>query len=80
MKWFVVAIMFNATADQIGTDIYGFTGYPFPDEIACKAFLKINKELSVIIASKEYDGRPVQNVVCVNEVKLEYWINGTKSI
>lgn len=80
MKWFIVAIMFNISADQEGSDIYAYTQYPFPDEIMCRAFLKKNRELSVNIASSEYEGRPVQNVVCVNEVKLEYWINGTKSI
>jgi len=80
MKWFIVAIMFNATPDQVGSDIYAYTQYPFPDEISCRGFLKKNRELSVNIASREYGGRPVQNVVCVDEVKLEYWINGTQSI
>jgi len=80
MKWFVVALMFNASPNQVGTDIFAFTEYPFPDEITCGAFLKMNRELSVNIASNQYEGRPVQDVVCVNEVKLEYWINGTKSI
>ena len=80
MKWFVVALMFNSTPNQVGTDIFGFTQYPFTDEITCRGFLIKNKKLAVTIASAEYEGRPVQNVVCVNEVKLLEWINGTKSI
>jgi len=80
MKWFVVALMFNIEPNQEGTDIYAFTKYPFPDEVLCKAFLKMNRDLSVIIASDQYDGRHVKNVVCVNEEKLMSWINGEQSI
>lgn len=80
MKWFVVALMFNIEPNQEGTDIYAFTKYPFPDEVLCKAFLKMNRDLSVIIASDQYDGRHVKNVVCVDEKKLMSWINGEQSI
>lgn len=80
MKWFIVALMFNSTPNQEGTDIFAFTRYPFENEVLCRAFLKMNRELSVIIASDEYDGRPVQNVVCVDEVELMYWIDGEQSI
>lgn len=80
MKWFIVALMFNVEANQQGTDIFAFTQYPFNNEILCKAFLKMNRALSAKIASDEYDGRPVQNVVCINEVELKYWIDGEQSI
>ena len=80
MKWFIVALMFNATPNQKGTDIFAFTQYPFENEVLCRAFLKMNRDLSVIIASDEYDGRSVQNVVCVDEVELKYWIDGEQSI
>ena len=80
MKWFIVALMFNVESDQDGTDIFDFTKYPFPDEIICRAFLIKNRELSAAIASKKYDGRPVKNVVCVDEIKLQYWITGEQSI
>ena len=36
MKWFIVALMFNAEPNQVGTDIYAYTAYPFADEILCK--------------------------------------------
>jgi len=80
MKWFIVALMFNVEPNQEGTDIYAFTKYPFPDEIMCRAFLIKNRELSATIASDKYNGRPVKNVVCVDEIKLEYWITGEQSI
>ena len=80
MKWFIVALMFNIEHNQPGTDIYAFTKYPFPDEITCRGFLIKNRELSANIASREYDGRPVQDVVCVDEIKLQYWIDGEQSI
>jgi len=80
MKWFIVALMFNAEPNQQGTDIYAFTKYPFPDEISCRGFLVKNKSLSANIASAEYDGRPVQSVVCVDGIKLQYWIDGEQSI
>lgn len=80
MKWFIVALMFNITPNQEGTDIFAFTQYPFENEILCRAFLKMNRDLSVTIASDEYDGRLVQRVVCVDEVELQLWITGEQSI
>jgi len=80
MKWFVVALMFNIELNQKGTDIFAFTKYPFPDEVMCRAFLIKNRQLSATIASNEYNGRPVKNVVCVDEFKLMKWIDGEQSI
>lgn len=80
MKWFIVALMFNIESDQGGTDIFAFTKYPFPDEIMCRAFLIKNREMAAKVASEQYDGRPVKNVVCVDEIKLQYWIDGEQSI
>lgn len=80
MKWFIVALMFNIESDQQGTDIFAFTKYPFPDEIMCRAFLIKNREMAAKVASEQYDGRPVKNVVCVDEIKLQYWIDGEQSI
>lgn len=80
MKWFIVALMFNIESDQEGTDIFAFTKYPFPDEIMCRAFLIKNREMAAKVASEQYDGRPVKNVVCVDEIKLQYWIDGEQSI
>ena len=40
----------------------------------------MNRDLSVTIASDEYDGRLVQRVVCVDEVELQLWITGEQSI
>jgi len=80
MKWFIVALMFNIESDQQGTDIFAFTKYPFPDEIMCRAFLIKNREMAARVASEQYDGRPVKNVVCVDEIKLQYWIDGEQSI
>ena len=80
MKWFIVALMFNGEPNQVGTDIYAYTAYPFADEILCRAFLKKNRELSVKIASLQWDGRPVEKILCVNEVELASWIDGKESI
>ena len=80
MKWFIVALMFNIESDQQGTDIFAFTKYPFPDEVMCRAFLIKNREMAAKVASEQYDGRPVKNVVCVDEIKLQYWIDGEQSI
>ena len=80
MKWFIVAMMFNNEPNQQGTDIYAYTAYPFPDEIVCRAFLKKNKELAVKIASFQWDGRPVESILCVNEIELANWIDGKQSI
>ena len=80
MKWFIVALMFNAEVNQQGTDIYAYTAYPFADEILCRAFLKKNRELAVKIASLQWDGRAVESILCINEIELANWIDGEQSI
>ena len=80
MKWFVVALMFNVEPNQVGTDIYAYTSYPFPDEIVCRGFLIKNKEMATKVASLQWDGRPVKKILCVNEIELANWIDGKESI
>lgn len=79
MKWFILVIMFNAPT-TVGTDIFAFTTYPFPDEWSCRGFLKKNKQLAINLASQEYDGRPVKSVVCIDEVQLLEVINDGEEV
>ena len=70
MKTFLIVLVMVATSNG-NEDLYIISDPSFPNGSQCSAFVQQNANELVGRAQLEYEGRPVQDIFCVDEKKLK---------
>ena len=71
MKTFLIVLVMIATASG-NEDLYIINKPTFPNPNQCVAYVQQNSNQLVGRAQLEYQGRPVQDIFCVEKNKLDF--------
>jgi len=71
MKTFLIVLVMIATASG-NEDLYIISKPTFPNPNQCIAYVQQNSNNLVGRAQLEYEGRPVQDIFCVERRKLNF--------
>ena len=75
MKTFLIVLVMMASANG-NEDLYIISDPSFPNSSQCIAFVQQNANELVGRAQLEYEGRPVQDIFCVDQKKLATMLTG----
>ena len=75
MKIFLIVLVMLASANG-NEDLYIISQPTFPNPNQCIAYVQTNTNEIVGRAQLEYNGRPVKDIFCVEEEKLNSIIRG----
>ena len=75
MKTFLIVLVMMASAN-VNEDLYIIIDPSFPNSSQCIAFVQQNANELVGRAQLEYEGRPVQDIFCVDQKKLATMLTG----